>query len=587
MEGRILLQNLLRRGSLPLLAVPLLLGLLISRQYHSSGLESSSIYFTGFLGFFWCLMVTTVATLKRCGELELALPLSGRIIWKNHAAATVAVGLLNVALFVLPITITGTPWIRGQFLAIGGHLLAGLVLTCSLIHRVSPGRSELSPSGQTTGAAAAGIVIMVFLLVFRSPWLSLAAVAAAGVLMLLAFKRVPETLTLADDHSGPRGGYATLGRWEPAAAGRASAPVALKVPARTGRYLSTLWMLGKLNLHQFSTPARIIGFLILISLGGALITPDAGFAMLAISLFAVWVILGILSPELVNTGSPYAHLPIPRRRLHTAMLLPVLAVAGFGAGVQIAIDLFTDTYPGLIRIYELHVDEEPRYRISVPPMFYEIAWDGQPPAVVGSNGETHVPVVQDTALSVSKTDGIVIYNPYDFNDNPSLAFITEQYMRAVKTIYGVDLDRERAGQLLTRNGGRLESVDGLSLVNSPQRTAIGVILFSLVWMLLGFLFALFTRLVRPARLERWRRTLRTRAVSASAVVFVIIYVITKFPAYFTSGFAWYMPAITSHLARMMPGAFLSLTGALVCLVAAWLVSQELFARRQVLPGGAV
>lgn len=502
--------------------------------------------------------------------------------------------MIHVAVFILPITITGSPYLRGQFLSIGGHMLAGLILLGSLIHRIRPGRSRLNLSSLFLGSSWIGLWFMFMFapVNYRSPWLSMGAVALAGLFLLKAGREVPESLTLADDRTEPRGGYASLGRWEPATGNKAeSIPILLKGPATAGRYLSTLWMLGTMNLKQFSNIFQGFSFAITIFLGGALVTPAADFRTVLLSILGTLVFLKVLSPELIRSGSPYAHLPIPRRRLHAGLLLPVLATVGFGAAVQIAVDLTTGTYPGLIRTAEwVEKDKETYYKISVPPRFHQIAWDGQPPMVVGSTGETYTPRQLIHKSLNPDTNDPVIYNPYEVGykvgRRSSKAFATEQYIRAVKAVYGVDLDRQQAELLITEHHGSLETMDGLTIARTPQRTAIGIFLFCAIWALLSTLFTLFVLLVRPARFERWRTKFRAPAIIPAAIVIVAFVMTIKTSGEFTHWLMYYVWVETTRLSHLMPGAFLSLTGALICLAGAWLLSQEFFARRQVLPGVA-
>jgi hypothetical protein len=588
MDTRTLLRRALSKAKLPTLVVPLLIGLLLVWQHSFNDHNTDALIPTGYLGFFWCLLVTILAASDRCSELELALPLSGRAIWKNNVATTSAISTIHVAVFILPITITGTPFLRGQFLSIGGHMLAGLILLGSLIHGIKPGRSRLSIPALDTWAFYPGLVITLLLVKYRSPWLGMGAVAVAGLILLQAGRQVKETLTLTDDRSEPRGGYASLGRWEPATGKNAeSTPVLRKGPATAGRYLSTLWMLGTMSLKQFSNISQGLSFVILFILGEALVAPEAGFRMVPLSVLGTLVLLGVLSPELIRSGSPYSHLPIPRRRLHAGLLLPVLATIGLGAAVQIAIDLATGTYPWHVRAVEwVEKDKRPYYTIRIPAGFHQVARDGQPPAVVGSTGETYTPVQVIRISPEPDIDSPVIYNPYEVGRHSSKAFATEQYIRAVKAVYDVVLDREQAELLITEYNGRLDIVDGLTIARTTQRTVIRIFIFCTAWMLLGTLFALFARLVRPARFEWWRTKVRVPALFALAIVFTAFVMATKTWVESTVWFEFYVSIMMTRLSAGMPGAFLSLGIALICLATAWLLSQELFARREVLPGGA-
>lgn len=590
MDARTLLGWALARAQLVNLVTTLLIGLLLAWQYNIDDRIGDTLLSTGILGFFWCVLVTIMVAGKRCSELELSLPLSGRTIWKNHVAITIVTSMIHVAVFILPITITGTPFVRGQYLSAGGHMLAGLIMLGSLIHSIKPNRNRLSIPALNTWAFFVGLLITVALVSNRSPWLSTGMVALAGLILLAAGRQVQETLTLVDDRPAPRGGYASLGRWEPETGVNAeSNPILLKGPATAGRHLSTLWMLGTMNLKQFSNFFQSTGFWILIFLGGALATPGADLRKMIVSILGSFVIFNVLSPELIRSGSPYAHLPIPRRRLHAGMLLPVLAAVAFGAAAQIAIGVATGTDPWLVRAVEwVEKNQEPYYTIKVPPRFHQIAWDGQPPVVVGSTGERYTPRPLINKSLNPDTNDPVIYNPYEVGykvgRRSSKAFATEQYIRAVKAVYGVDLDRQQAEFLITEHNGSLKTMDGLTIARTPQRTAIGIFLFCAIWALLSTLFTLFVWLVRPARFERWRTKFRAPAIIPVVIVIAAFVMAIKTPGEFTPWLMNYVSVETTRLSHVMPGAILSLTGAMICLAGVWLLSQELFARRQMLPG---
>jgi len=580
--------NMFDRQALQMLQVPFALGLLLAWQqtpHHRTG--DKTLFFITFLGFFWCLIYTVLVSRDRCSELELALPLSGVRIWKNHVFSSLVQTAAHVTVFLVPIALICELYIIRQYLATGGYVLPGLIFTGALVHRIEPGCNRVRNTGQLNGAVVAGLIVTVLLLVFRSPWFSLLTVVAAGLLLLAASRRVRESLTLVDDRPEPKGGYGSLGRWEPARDDRdRSTPVILKGPARAGRRLSTLWMLGILNLRQYSLIADIFGFLILTSLGGALVTPGVGFGTVIVSLLSTLIILNVLSAEQNRSGSPYAHLPLPRRRLHAALLLPLLAAVGFGAAVQVGFLLAGDNYyPGLVQVGEWKNDAETSYFIHVPPRFRRIAWDGQPPVVVDSNGETHTTTMHLTKISYDDQDGPVIYNPFEVGPQASKAFAVEQYTRAVKAVYSVDLDPERAELYMTRYQGRLESMEGLTLEGGPQRIALSIIIFSAVWSLLAAGNALISRWVPRTRVRKPRQNVQALVLAGLALVLTVLFIVMRTSAGTMLWLIYFVSVVTSQLAAKMPGPILSLGAALACLAGAWLLSRQLFTRRQVLPGG--
>ncbi len=573
------------RQALQLLQVPIALGLFLAWQHNARHAGDKGLFFTTFLGFFWCLIYTVMVTRDRCSELELALPLSGVRIWKNHVFSSLVQTAAHVALFLVPVTLICEPYIIRQYLTTGGYVLPGLIFTGALVHRIEPGCNRVRNTGQLNGAVVAGLIVTVLLLVFRSPWFSLLTVVAAGLLLLAASRRVRESLTLVDDRPEPKGGYGSLGRWEPASDERGrSTPVILKGPARAGRRLSTLWMLGILNLRQYSLIADIFGFLILTSLGGALVMPGVGFGTVIVSLLSTLIILNVLSAEQNRSGSPYAHLPLPRRRLHAALLLPLLAAVGSGAVVQVGFLLANDTYPGFVHVSERKDDGETSYFIQVPPQFRCIAWDGQPPVVVDSNGDTHTTTMFMTKMSYDDQDGPVIYNPFEVGHGASKAFAVEQYTRAVKAVYGIDLDPERAELFMTRYQGRLDTVEGLTLSEGPQRIALSIIIFSVVWSLLAAGNSLISRWVPRARVRKPRQNVQALVLAGLALVLTVLFIVMKTSAGTLFWLIYFVSVVTSQLAAKMPGPILSLGAALACLAGAWLLSRQLFTRRELLPG---
>ncbi len=591
MDTQTMLKRSLGRAQLVNLIAPLLLGLLVAWQYHLDIPGRNAIFFSGFLGFFWCLLVTVLAARDRCSELELALPVSGQRLWRTHVVITVGLSIIHVALFILPLALTGDAYIRGEFISLGGNVLAGLILTGSLIHRVQPGRSQVSDSGQLNGAVGAGLLVTVALVVFRMPWLTIAAVAIAGLVLLPAGRRVKEGLTMADDKAAPKGGYSSLGRWDFTGpeSPTPQTPPATTMPVRAGRTSAALWSLGTANLAQFSMLFRVIGFYLLFSLGGALISGEAGLGVAINSILAALVCLRFLSPELIRSGSPYAHLPVPRRALYAGILLPAAVALLAGLLLQAGIDLVTDTSPRLVSTWNSSPNSKRKdpvdgnLHVRVPPQYYRIAWDGTPPALVGSNGETHNPLPQPI-LPAGK--GPTLYNPYETGPGSSTVFVTEQFTRAVKDVYGLDLDEEQALVLMSQQWSGLKGVEGLKLARKSQRIAAGFILFALIWGILSAAFWLFSLVVRPARWERWTAALKAQRVQASGIVFLAIFMFVLGPTLSATYAIFFASVLVIQLSNLLPGAFISWVIALVCVAGAYLLGQELFARREVLPGGA-
>lgn len=589
MDAKAMLLRTLARANLSNLAAPLALGLALAWQHASETVwrGTSTLFFVGFVGFFWCLIVTVIAARNRCSELELALPLPGRQIWRGNVAATMALSAIHLAVFLLPLLLTADAYTRNLFLSLGGHFLAGLVFTGSLVHRIQTGRNQVGDSGQLNGAVVAGLIVTVALITVRSSWLSLAAAAASGLLLLFAGRKVGDSFTLADDRPAPRGGYRSLGRWDLPDRGPETLPAAAQggTRGRARLSLAALWSLGLANLGQFHIVFKAFAFYLIFSAGGALASGEGGIGVALISVLTALVTLGFLSPELIRSGSPYAHMPVPRRALYAGILLPAMLALGIGGVFQAAWDLFQDASPRLVQVYHARDTQPPRYRISVPPQYFRVAWDGRPPAVTGGAGESYTP--QPTIpLAGLLAGGPALYNPYEVGPDASAEFAVDQFTRAVRDVYGLELPEEKARFIVTTyRRGDLSGIEGLELARKPQRIAASVIIFSLIWALASALFALLSRLVRPARWERWQQALKAQRVNAGGLVFVAVLVLVFSPAFSIAG-SWFLASVlVIQLSHEMPGALLSLAIALACAGAAYVIGQELFARREALPGG--
>ncbi len=151
-----------------------------------------------------------------------------------------------------------------------------------------------------------------------------------------------------------------------------------------------------------------------------------------------------------------------------------------------------------------------------------------------NKGNTHTTTMMMTKISYDDPDGPAIYNPYEIGPRASKAFAVEQYTRAVEAVYGIDLDPDRAELLMTRYQGHLDTMEGLTLAGRPQRVALSIIIFAVVWSLLT---------AGNALISRWDPRVRVRQRRQNAQ-------------------------------------------ALACLAGAWLLSRMLFARREVSPGKA-
>ncbi|MCK4775110.1 MAG: hypothetical protein KAT30_10000, partial [Candidatus Krumholzibacteria bacterium] len=72
------------------------------------------------------------------------------------------------------------------------------------------------------------------------------------------------------------------------------------------------------------------------------------------------------------------------------------------------------------------------HEICVPAEFWEIARDGEPPAVTSPWGESHTPL----AFRLVGSGSLAIYNPYEYGADASPRFVKYQVDRAVLRIHG-------------------------------------------------------------------------------------------------------------------------------------------------------
>ncbi len=279
----------------------------------------------------------------RCGELQLALPLPGRRLWRAHLAAVALAGGAVLGLAALAATLHDQILLRNAPAGLWGGVgevlpAAAACLLCAVAclaarsparQRIGASPGELARAGAVTGGAILATVSLSLL-----PAAALAGPLAVALLVAWRADRgVPQALELTAGGRPPAdrrtdGGDAAADAWwsrPPRPARRATAFLAFRVLSARGSLFAVLPMLCIYGL--------------LLAGGMSVLTGDPAERAESDDYFAIWGLLTIfllltpLSKQLRGLH-PLDALPIPRRCLFAVMVLPglVATAAGYAAG---------------------------------------------------------------------------------------------------------------------------------------------------------------------------------------------------------------------------------------------------------------
>jgi len=393
----------------------------------------------GWVGVATYLAFTDLRT--RCTHFELSLPVTSRSLWLNNLMATLAGGLMMVGLtlgvIALHSALRSRVHVGPDLRLVAVVLCTGLALATLLLQAPRPSLARIP-------AMPLQIVWTVVVLAGTPLLLAVAAIAGwPGLTLLLSLTAV---VAFRSYSSVPRS-Y-SLVPLEPQSAERADSRPVPSAGARSS-WLVPLTIARAVSAGAKELMAVPLVLLFSMMLGGALLALESGsirelrFLYLPMTTYILFALIG---PRLCALHYIDA-LPIPRRSLVAALVLPyfLLMCAGYGVGAIIARDERS-------RLEYVNFEEgDDGYRVTVPLRVYATAWDGQPPPVDSPWGESHA----SEALAPFGWSRAAVYSPYSAPPGSSARFVAQQISRAANAVYGASIPPETIERryLVTRADG--------------------------------------------------------------------------------------------------------------------------------------
>jgi hypothetical protein len=381
----------------------------------------------------WCGIAVYLGFGKlrvRCSAFDMTLPVPARRQWLTHVLAVMLAGGLIAAVSLAVVFLHMLLPSRGVPVVIGFPILAvmlagGLMLAVLLLQAPKP---TLASIPLTRGYALWAVCVLAGIAVLLALAGHVALFGAAALLLTAAalgwwlYRSVPAAFALAP--------------LEPDAAAPADAIDFGDDGERSSLVLPLVLIRGlTAGLKEIAFLPFIIlsGFI----LGGGLeiLTDDPFVRNVRFMLIPMvaYMLFAFMGPKL---GSLHQldPLPVSRRLLFAALILPYMLMlcASYGAGVVASLG-------PLSRVeFVNYLEGEGVFEIILPIRVYEIALDGNQPAIDSQWGESHV-ASYSTPFSFSRA---VIYSPYSAPPGSSENFVALQISRAAQAVYGATISPE-------------------------------------------------------------------------------------------------------------------------------------------------
>ncbi len=285
----------------------------------------------------WCAVAPFLAFGQaggRCSRFDLALPLSARRLWLAHVAAVLlAAGLILAVAAALVVAISGLSGrLQGlpppplDVLRLTVHLGAGLALALAVLESQKPTLVKIPPSrGRVllTVASLGGILGSLWLLsALPLPW-TLVPLGLAVALGLRTYRSLPAAFALVPRAADPD---------RPPARRSAESDWAAATPrSRWRRDLDLVrWVAGG-PIAWLAYPAVFFAGMLVADLLRTLTgETDLTVHNLLLAVYVLLAFSGLMTVRLPH----FDPLPVSRRLLYAALVLPSLAafVLGYGAG---------------------------------------------------------------------------------------------------------------------------------------------------------------------------------------------------------------------------------------------------------------
>lgn len=513
----------------------------------------------------------------RCTPFEMSLPVAPREIWLQSLVAVVGGGLVIVGLAAGVIAIHRALLTHIEFEPVGWlpplTLCGGLILASLLLQAPKPSLARVPLTARNllwTVLVLAGTPLLLALAVIagRPGFAALALVVVAIAVGL--YRSVPPAYALAPFEPGAaprddRGGSA-------GAISDTRTPLLLPLTIARSVSCGAKELLGAPLVVAFG-----------MSLGGALLAlggtglNELRFLYIPMTTYMLFSLVG---PRLASLHHLDA-LPLSRRPLVAALLLPhlLLLCAGYGLGVAVASGARS-------RLEYVNFEKrESGFEVTVPLRVYRFARGGEVPLADSPWGETHAP----EPLALFGGSGAVVYSPYSAPPGSSLRFVALQISRAVEAVYGASIPAETIEERYLgglADGSVVPKRDGLTLRDDyPTLKARSGPVFPVLLMLTAVPWLLLTALLLRAYRAGAREWMRQAVMWGSLALMLFLFVGVSLLATVDLIRPWAVRALVEipvmRLGQTAGGTLLVWLTAVLSLSAAYLLAGSQFRRMEI------
>lgn len=396
--------------------------------------ESASATLTVLL---WCAVAPYLAFAQvggRCSPFDMTLPLSARRLWLAHVAALLLAGALVLtvsAALVLSLTglsakLQGLSPPRLDAWRLTVHLGAGLALVVATLEAAKPSLAKIPVDrGRVLSTVASlGAVLGILWLLSALPLLwALVPLGFAMALGVRTHRSLPSAFTLVP--LAAETGAAGDGRRDAGRRIEAGWAAVGGQPSRWRRGLDLVRWVAVGPVAWLAYPMIFFAGMLVADLLRAWTGEDDMTAHnLLMAVYVLLVFAGLMTVRLPH----FDPLPICRRRLFAALVVPSLAalILGYGAG-RFAVAAL-DERRELVEMAQW----EQGYYVKVPVRYLKIDWDGRPPAFAAPWGETLEPLL----FPLFSGSPVGLYSPFPVSAASSPELYALQIRRAVEAVYG-------------------------------------------------------------------------------------------------------------------------------------------------------
>jgi hypothetical protein len=430
---------------------------------------------------------------SRCSRLSLGLPISPRKLWLVRTLSVIAAGVIPVVTVFFIIAqgdVMFASGLRHAVLQMGVRIIAGLVLAVMLFQVPWPGVYRITGSRRYVlyvALVSAGAVMYTIFTPQHWVYTAIPLVVAMAI-GLRVYAVLPSGFVVA-----------------PAEPERARPPAiaageTYEAPAKWG---NPTWRLNVTVWRTLLNTWTARTMLVLLVLYGLFFTGSYHRGTVEGSEFLfVLLWLWILHCHSIKRLHRIDQLPISRKLPFAHVMLTGLLAMALGYGIMQVSYRFDDAPPAVVTISD--------HGICVPSEFWEVARDGEPPAVTSPWGESHTPL----AYRLIGSGELAIYNPYEYGADASPRFVKYQVDRAVLRIHGpasitaetasdVPLDDEFLKHAIDSGEFAVPESAGRGSDVRSKTVAVTAALLSILFALLNLVWFRRYRAAAPIRRTRW------------------------------------------------------------------------------------